>query len=326
MATVSFDQFVKQSGATSPEQVKTLGVNKLPEPQKPTIGSKIKDAFKSGISQYKSGEAEIAESLDSNVGFGKGLAKLGEGTLKAAAGAVNAASAPLAPIFEPISKGVDYVADKISDIPAVQKFAGTKAGEVTEQVAENVANASTVAGAAASVAGGLKPRVKGMIERLPEPEVTATKVGETPNNYVSRKLYETAIGRTTDEAERVLRARADKLLGKETLEPTTRATTAQKYGIAGRQTEIGVKAKATGEKLFQKEILPEIQKSDAVVTKNDLFTPIIEKINKVVDPSRKAELQDAFDAIIEEYDGVEQWDLETAQKLKSECDRFTHEE
>lgn len=157
MATMSFDQFLKNNGVDSknPSQlsaVKTLGVNH-PAPSLPAAiakkpGSSIVDAFKSGIDKTKTGYTQAQNAHNP--------LELIEGGLKQGAGVVEAATAPLAPVFKPLGDAINYVGDKIGDIPAVQRFANSKAGETTSRIAEDVADATTIAGAVAGVKGGAK--------------------------------------------------------------------------------------------------------------------------------------------------------------------------
>ena len=93
-----------------------------------------------------------------NVLNAKNPLELIEGGLKQGAGLVESAFSPLAPVFKPVGDLIEKGTDKISDTPAVQKFAQTKAGEVIERVAEDVLDATTIA----SVFGGSKtaPKIK----------------------------------------------------------------------------------------------------------------------------------------------------------------------
>lgn len=116
-----------------------------PQTQKETVGSQISGAFNSGIDQIKQGY---------NQGYNaKNPLELIEGGLKQGAGIVNTIFSPLAPLTAPIGKGVEYVADKVSDNPNVQKFAMSKAGETTQRVVEDINNANTIAGAVAGPKG-----------------------------------------------------------------------------------------------------------------------------------------------------------------------------
>ncbi len=74
-----------------------------------------------------------------------------ESALKMGSGIVDAASAPLAPLFSPLGKLIGYISDKLSNHPAVQDFALSKAGEATSRAAEDISNASDIAGAVAGV-------------------------------------------------------------------------------------------------------------------------------------------------------------------------------
>ncbi len=106
-------------------------------------GGEIFDAGKSGVERAKQGFQQ------SNTA--KNPLELVEGAIKMGEGAVQTATAPLAPIFKPIGEGINKVAYKISDIPAVQKFATSKAGERTARAAEDISGLSTIAGAVAGV-------------------------------------------------------------------------------------------------------------------------------------------------------------------------------
>ena len=120
-----------------------------PEAPKPTIISQISEAAQAGIRQAKEGLAQ-GQTATNPVSMLEGSAKLG-------AGVINTAFSPLAPLFSPIGKLIGYVSDKISDIPGVRRFADSKAGEVTERVAEDVANLATIAGTA--VGGKVAPTI-----------------------------------------------------------------------------------------------------------------------------------------------------------------------
>lgn len=69
-----------------------------------------------------------------------------QGGLKGAAGAAEALLSPLAPALEPVGKVIQATGDKIAEIPAVQNFANSEAGKVTERVAEGVLDATAVMG------------------------------------------------------------------------------------------------------------------------------------------------------------------------------------
>lgn len=100
------------------------------------IGSTIKGAAQSGVGMMKDAFAESQA--------GKNPLETGA---KLGAGAIQTVFSPLAPLTAPISKGVEFAADKISDNPSVQKFAQSKTGQVVARGAENAANLSTIAGA-----------------------------------------------------------------------------------------------------------------------------------------------------------------------------------
>lgn len=105
-------------------------------------GQDIKGAFNSGVQQVK--DAYHAPSTNPITGV--------ENLLKMGSGAATAITSPLAPALKPIQQDViNPIGDKIGSNPTIQKFANSKAGEVTSRVAEDVGNAANVAG---TVLGG----------------------------------------------------------------------------------------------------------------------------------------------------------------------------
>jgi hypothetical protein len=113
--------------------------------------------------------------------------------------------------------------------------------------------------------------------------------------------------------------------GKIVSAPITRADTGLEKGLFGTQTQIGVQSRRANQKLYNNTIAPALKVSKDVVTKDELFNPIIDRINSTVEPGRKKALEDAFDAIKDEYKDVDNYTLEVAQKVKQGLDEFTPE-
>lgn len=141
---------------TQQEYTDLYGQDSLKGLQQPQTESNLmgrtQEAFGAGISKIQSGY----EQAKGGNPFSAGL-KYGAGAIEAASAPVTAA---LQPIVEPtIGAGIKYAADKISDIPAVQKFAMSDAGKVAANVAEDVGNAATIAGTVAGFAGAKTPEL-----------------------------------------------------------------------------------------------------------------------------------------------------------------------
>lgn len=112
---------------------------------KPNYGDAVKESFDSSINYANQGADQARNG---------GIIDKGEGLLKFGSGLIGAATAPIAPVINAtVGKGIQFAADNISDIPAVQKFAISPAGETTSRIAEDVGNAATIAG---TVLGGPK--------------------------------------------------------------------------------------------------------------------------------------------------------------------------
>ncbi|MBX3498101.1 MAG: hypothetical protein KF889_01555 [Alphaproteobacteria bacterium] len=108
----------------------------------PTYMERTAQAQRAGIEKVKEGLAAPQTA--------KNPLEVIEGSLKAGAGIIEAAFAPVSAAVSPvISPVIEAAADKISDVPAVQQFARSRAGERTARVLESVQNATTIAGAIA---------------------------------------------------------------------------------------------------------------------------------------------------------------------------------
>lgn len=109
-----------------------------------TVGGDISNAFSSGIDYIKQGQQEALQTNNP--------IKKTEAGLKMVGGVLQSAFSPLAPVTKYLGKGVDAIADTVSESKGVQKFAMSKAGKTTARVAEDLTNIS----AGLSVVGGGK--------------------------------------------------------------------------------------------------------------------------------------------------------------------------
>lgn len=90
------------------------------------------DQIKQGASTIKSGTASPGQGAEAGLGIESGISSI--------------LTSPLAPLFSPVQKVIQATANKISDIPAVQKFAQSPAGNNTARVATDLSNVGNVAG------------------------------------------------------------------------------------------------------------------------------------------------------------------------------------
>ena len=168
METLSGKQFEEKygiGGTTLFEQ------HKKEEKLFETLKRQVSEAARGGIEKMGRG-FELAKTGRSPL---EGL----ESGLKVGAGAIETITSPLAPAFAPLGKGIEKVADVISDIPAIQKFSETKAGKATTRAAEDIQDVSIIG----SAIGGAKavPKVARGTSQL------TTKGGELIGN-VTEKL------------------------------------------------------------------------------------------------------------------------------------------
>ncbi len=194
------------------EKYGTAGISKFSEDplstEKPTtgIGSRIADAFKSGIQQTKEGFQQVGNS-------GGNPLTATEGALKFGAGLVNTATAPLAPLTAPISAGINSISENLSNRPDVQALATSPQGERIQRGAEDIANLSTVGGA---IAGGMKaPDVKtGVSNTLNKAKTGISDLGKVDPAVLQTEKLNGAIKDATPNFETSTEVQKGKLLSR----------------------------------------------------------------------------------------------------------------
>lgn len=336
--TTQFIQAAKAKGYTDSQiqaVLKTKGVvaSTATKPKGPNYFTRVKDAF------LKGGE-DIVQSVEEGASGQQSVVSAGLQTAGAAARTI------FSPVTAAVQPGFEAVVDKLSNTQAFQQAAQAPAAQAifgaqekfqqwaqahpeaaknlqaTIDISSALGGAKVAPGVAGSVVEGAGSVVSGVGRVAQGIGRVEGMLLRKPAAFLAKKGYDTAIGRTTGEAERILSYRANKSLGNNPTAPITRADTAREMGIYGRQTDIGVQSKVAASKLYTEKIGPALKQTDATITKNELFAPIEQKIAKTVDPSRRAELQDAYDAIKEDFANESVWSIDKAQQLKQGIDKF----
>lgn len=152
-------EFGKAQGKTKEQVAEAISkyratqvVKEKEQPKESGMGNDIKDAFTSGVDYIKQGQQDASQTNNP--------IKKTEAGLKMVGGVLQSAFSPLAPVTKYLGKGIDYVADKVSDSSAVQKFARTDTGKMTSRIAEDVVNTSSGLG----FIGGLKLSKTGAVK------------------------------------------------------------------------------------------------------------------------------------------------------------------
>lgn len=195
MKTLSAEEYRKKYGTESYTNLLKASPQ-AQQSQQPGFFKQIGNAFSSGVNQIKEGlTAPVKSPLQG-----------AENAFKTLSGAVNTVSSPLAPVFKPVGDAVNAYADRVSNNPTVQKFANSKAGQITSRVAEDVGNVANVAGVVAGGfeapklaegAGDLVNRTSSRVGEMAGPlksairDVTPTKEGYI-NHSVTKALDLTA--------------------------------------------------------------------------------------------------------------------------------------
>lgn len=201
------------------------------------------------------------------------------------------------------------MAQSLGDIGNLFNFAGTEAvgksavKSITEKVIPSVVGATSKTGGLIKLAGeraytsAFTPSVK---------EAEQILAYEATKPSVASKLYG-----------------AGELVGNSAFKPITVSETALRANIAGTEKQIGIQGKQVADNIYSKVIKPAVEGIKGVITKDELFTPLQENINKIVDPSKQKAYQNALDSLTEDYAHLKDFTYPQAQALKSELAQFT---
>ena len=292
-----------------------LALQKLQAPEEGNISK----AFRGGIEQAKSGYEQAR--------YAKNPIELLKGGIKLGAGAVNTIFSPLAPITEPIGKGVEYVSEKISDIPAVQKFAQTKAGQFVESGAEDIANLSTITGAVAGLKGikpavnVVKPVVGATGRALKETGKSAYGVTITASEGVNR-----AVSAYKESTPNLMTRIKNTLAGKTKGKPITETESAARFGLIGTEKEIGVQAGRYMKKVWTEKVQPALSQTKGKLEMNKFWSALEKKI-RAENPEliRRNALLEGLNDLKSGYGKVSRVGLEKLQTYKEGWTKFQSE-
>lgn len=160
--TLSYEEYKKRYGTVGLAQAQgKIKDASVWDRMKQTAGQEVKNTFQGGVERMKEGVRKIDPAQGNNP-F--------RGARDLVGGALQSAFSPIAPAFKSVSDGLGYAADKISNNPSVQKFANTKVGQQTAEVAQDVSDLTNVAG----TLGGSRLAMQGLNKlttRTPRPIV-----------------------------------------------------------------------------------------------------------------------------------------------------------
>ena len=348
MAIFTIEELMKKHGV-KPEDVKSIGAQQVntanPVPSQESgffsgIASdfkhRVNSAADSQVSALQGNQSDGSAALQT---IGQGAGFVGDIATRTL-GAVT-------PDFikEALTAGVQKVAGTDTAQQVGQKYSEWKT-QHPEAAAnlEAVGNLSQIVPVGAVGAKGVQLGVKGALVGPGKAlEATANVIGNTGKviKGAGSVAYKSAITPTVKEAEQLLKYRADtpflsrasdlsgttfipKSIVEKSKGPLTRGQTALEKGIAGTESMIGVQAKRLADHLWSNEIAPLVAKSDAVMTKDELFTPALERIASIEDPTRKAAMQNAYDSLVQDYQSYpDSFNLTKAQALKRDIAKFT---
>src|SRR3990167_865580 len=189
MKTYTPEEYQKKYGTEA-----YVNLLKTSSPQKPNFAQRTSEAFNAGISKIKKTGSDPRQNPIS------GALNLGAGIIESAFSPLTAATQP---VIEPtVGRAINFVADKISDIPAVQKFATSKAGEFTSRRAEDVSNAALIAG----TIGGSKT-LTGQVKKIPGAVTNVVDdlktTGQMPSIEKATQTVKQTVSPFIEEAKRI---------------------------------------------------------------------------------------------------------------------------
>lgn len=134
----------------------------------------------------------------------------------------------------------------------------------------------------------------------------------TPTEAQARKL-------TSYRAATPVPERLKQMSGmSENLAPTTIPDVALKYNLSGvTRGNIAVKAQRISNSLWENVVNPALDNIKVKVNKTNLFNKIEQTILEIPDLTQKKSLLKAFDAIKNDYKGVNSWSIKELDKIKS---------
>lgn len=278
----------------------------------------ISDAFHGGIDQAKAGFSQAQNASNP--------LQLLEGGSKLAAGGINAAFSPLAPIFKPVEMGVNYAADKISNSPSVQKFAMSPAGQTTSRITEDIGNVNTIAQGVIGLEGGAKSAAKvgGAVIDSAKPAIAGTgrilKAGgessyglTTPPSESTARAMQTYKESTPNLVSRIKNTVSGETKGK----PITEANTAARYGLMGTEQEIGVQAGRYMKDVWKNKVEPALTGTKGTLDMKKFFDVVQNEIKtSTAELSRRNDLNEGLDALRSQYNKVGKVSLRKLQDYK----------
>lgn len=295
---------------------------------KQDFNKRVDTAANAQVSALQGNQSDASAALQT---IGQGAGFVGDLTTRAL-GAVT-------PDFikKPLKAGIQKVAATESVQDMTDRYSEWKA-QNPEAAAnlESTVNISSLLPIGAIAGKGAQAAKKGILVsagKALEGSADAVTTAGRATKGAGSALYRSAITPNVKEAERILNYQAnspfltrvsDTLTGKADNVPITRGQTALERGIAGTETMVGVQAKRVSDKLWKDEIAPAVAKSDVQMTKQELFATAAARIEATTDPTRRAALQNALDALAEDYAAFpDTFDLTKAQSLKRDLAEFT---
>lgn len=224
--------------------------------------------------------------------------------------------------------GLTILGQKLSKKPMPGKkgdILQTPVSQVPDTIFHNVANTAMAPLTAASkVTGAVGHGMKWAGDKLNSsaytPSADEAKVIQNYNANV--KFLRRELGKL-DEGTAEYKNVSAQLKSIQSKPPVPASNTALREGLIGTEKMLGEQAKVESMDLWKNQVAPALKRSKARLTKEELFAPAREKIANEIEPTRKAALTRALESLEDEYKDSIDWDMSSANQLKSGLDKFT---
>jgi hypothetical protein len=314
------------------------------------VGEQIQKGSKDITGAITTGAEMITEGKQQ--GGLKGILKQVGGVLKSGLGTVGGvARTAIAPVLEApvVKQGVEAIGETIA--PTIQSGLESDTGKKLTAFAQqhpeafkslqDIVDVSTLGLGGAVVApakGATSIAIKSAEKALPAIGKGLTKTGE--------KVFKSAINLTVDEAEAVQSNAIKKAFIQKEMKkvskgsddykslqgqlevankytPTTRADTALEKGLMGTEKMLGKQSGVEKLGLWKNNIEPALTNTKEKITKDELFSKAKQTVEAELEPGRRQALQDAYEALLDDYKNFTDTDILTANKIKTSLDKFT---
>jgi len=341
-------QFERLKNTLASKQLETVnkqeqgGVFDRMKGQISKAGSNVSDAI-SGTGQY-SGQTPLSRGFQATSEAFNAIPKVGYEALP------EMARKGLSKVGEVVGKGFGAATNRLSETSSIQELMmlakeNPQAGKALDEALKVLSASGQISGNILLTDQASKLAQAGVNKGLDLGGKALEKTGQAAKT-IGEKTYKSAYNLTKQEAELAQASKikvkfleqelksapkgsleaqslAEQITKAKGASPTLRADTAFQKGIMGTEKQIGVQSGVEKMGLWKNKIEPALRGSKDVITKEQIFSKAEQRIASEIDPSRKADLQNALESVKQDYLNTKSFSILDANKVKTSLDKFT---